>query len=313
METGATCKILAIRSSVQGPTQPSPLRHMRDDGRGDARLAADWLEAQSIHPFLRDVAAPSLVRLALQRGESVLDVGCGTVFFPGLAAIVGTEGRVVGLDHSAAFLEDARNAFPMRPSPAGSSWSRATLTISCLRTDVRRGPLRAVLMHLTDPASAIPEIHRVSGPAGAADRRGLCAGARMDHPDPEAEQLISAGLVSGIRNPSMGIALRGLGQAGFTDVDGEVVGYFEESSTRTRPRSGPQGPAGLRRAGCSTRHAEAAIMAMEDSQARPALWTGNDLRGLRPGPGRGSRRRLRSASGGDRSGRSDSRPRFARR
>ena len=95
------------------------------------RAAVEWLEAQSIHPFLLDVATRSLARLALAEGESVLDVGCGTgVFLPGLAAVVGAQGRVVGLDHSGAFLGEARSALPRRPSPTGSSWSRAMCTRS---------------------------------------------------------------------------------------------------------------------------------------------------------------------------------------
>lgn len=46
--------------------------------------------------------------LGLRAGDTVLDVGCGTgLNFPLLAAAVGTTGRVIGLDRSAAMLEVA--------------------------------------------------------------------------------------------------------------------------------------------------------------------------------------------------------------
>ena len=237
------------------------------------RLAAEWLEAQSMHPFLREVAARSLVRLALQSGESVLDVGCGTgVFLPGLAAIVGPEGRVVGLDHSAAFLEDARKRL------ANASLSDR---VELVEGDAHDLPFadatfdaahcERVLMHLTDPARAIAEIQRVVRPGGRVVMAEVYpAGARMAHPDPEAEQLISAQLVSGMRNTSMGIALRGLVvEAGFTDVGGEVVGYFEEELDQDEAEEWAVGARGLAARGVlDPARAEAAIVAMEDRRSR---------------------------------------------
>jgi ubiquinone/menaquinone biosynthesis C-methylase UbiE len=241
-----------------------------DDVR--TRAAVDWLEAQSIHPFLRDVAARSMARMALQPGESVLDVGCGTgVFLPGLAAIAGPEGRVVGLDHSAAFLEEARKRL-----------SDASLggRVELVEGDAHHLPFadatfdavhcERVLMHLEDPALAIREMQRVVRPGG----RVLLAevypeGARMDHPDPEAEKLISTGLVSGVRNTSMGIALRGLlVKAGFTDVGGDVVGYFEEELDQDEAEEWTGVARGLATRGVlDPARAEAAIAAMEDRRA----------------------------------------------
>jgi ubiquinone/menaquinone biosynthesis C-methylase UbiE len=121
------------------------------------RAAVQWLEEQAVHPFLREVAERSLVRMALQPGESVLDVGCGTgVFLPGLAALVGPEGRVVGLDHSAAFLEEAQKRL------ADASISDQ---VELVEGDAHNLPFldatfdaahcERVLMHLPDPAQAI--------------------------------------------------------------------------------------------------------------------------------------------------------------
>ena len=237
------------------------------------RATAEWLEEQSVHPFLRDVAARSLARLALQPGESVLDVGCGTgVFLPGLAALAGPEGRVVGLDHSAAFLEDARKRLV-----------EASLSdrVELVKDDAHRLPFpdgtfdaahcERVLMHLEDPALAIREMRRVVRPGGrVVIAEVYAAAARLAHPDPEAERLISEQLVSGIRNTSMGIALRGLMvQTGFTDVGGDVVGYFEETLDQDEAEEWTMLARGLAARGILDHaRAEAAIAAMEDLRAR---------------------------------------------
>ena len=50
-----------------------------------------------------------IARLDLQPGERVLDMGCGTgLSLPTLARLVGPEGRVLGVDQSAAMLAQAR-------------------------------------------------------------------------------------------------------------------------------------------------------------------------------------------------------------
>ncbi len=234
--------------------------------------AVEWLEAQSVHPFLRDVAERSLARLALGPGESVLDVGCGTgVFLPGLAAIVGPTGRVVGLDHSAAFLEEARRRL-----------ADATIAdrVELVEGDVHQLPFangtfdavhcERVLMHVEDPSLALREMRRVVRPGGRVLVAEVYASAaRMAHPDPEAERQISAELVSGIRNTSMGIALRGLMvEAGFTDIGGDVVGYFEETLDQDEAEEWTALARGLAARGVlEPARAEAAIVAMEEQRA----------------------------------------------
>jgi SAM-dependent methyltransferase len=236
------------------------------------QATVDWLEAQSLHPFLRDVATRSLARMALRPGESVLDAGCGTgVFLPGLAGIVGAEGRVVGLDHSVAFLEEARKRL------AGASLSER---VELVEGDVHHLPFadgtfdavhcERVLMHVEDPALAIREMARVLRPGGRVLIAEVnAASARMAHPDHEAERLISAGLVSGIRNPTMGIDLRGLlVGSGFLDVGGEVVGYFEEELDQDEAEEWSTIARGLAERGVlDASRAEAAVSALEDLRA----------------------------------------------
>ncbi len=86
------------------------------------RAASEWLEAQAMHPFIRDVSERSLVRLALQPGEAVLEVGCGAgVFLPGLAALVGPSGRVVAAEVHAS------GATIAHPDPAAARLINAVL------------------------------------------------------------------------------------------------------------------------------------------------------------------------------------------
>ena len=237
------------------------------------KAASAWLEEQSLHPFIREVAARSLERLAIAEGEAVLDLGCGTgVFLPGLAALVGPTGRVVGLDHAPAFLAQARE----RLAKAGLAES-----VELVEADAHHVPFddatfdaahaERVFMHLQDPAGALRELQRVVRPGGRVVIAEIFAqGATSDHPDPEADRQITQALISGIRNSRMGIQLRGLFvEAGFTDVDGDVVGQFEQELDQEEAEEYTHVARGLAAAGLlDGARAEAAIAAMEDRRAR---------------------------------------------
>src|SRR5215218_6409052 len=68
-----------------------------------------YLEFVATTPELLEVARRTLESLALAFGQRVLEVGCGTgVFLPLLAAAVGIDGNVVGVDHSPDFVAQAR-------------------------------------------------------------------------------------------------------------------------------------------------------------------------------------------------------------
>ena len=194
--------------------------------------AASWLEEQAQHPFLREVAVRSVARLGLEPGERVLEVGCGTgVFLPGLAESTGPTGGVVGFDHSAAFLDEARKRLVS---------SGLEERVELVQGDAHHLPFpdatfdaahcERVLMHVEDPDRVIGEMRRVVRPGGRVVAAEVhAAGAGMDGADPELTARIARLVVAGIRNPHMGLSLRGrFVDSGFEGVSGEIVGYFEE-------------------------------------------------------------------------------------
>jgi SAM-dependent methyltransferase len=179
------------------------------------------------------VAARTFDRLGLTAGEHVLEVGCGTgVLLPRLASEAGPTGRVVALDHSEAFLGQARE----RIEAAGLG-----ATVTAVLGDAQALPFpdaqfdathcERVLMHVEDPDLAIREMVRVTRPGGRVVAAEVFAeGATIDHPDRELAQITTRGLVSGIRNPDVGMTLRRrFIESGLVDVGGEIVGLFEES------------------------------------------------------------------------------------
>jgi trans-aconitate methyltransferase len=65
------------------------------------------------HDFVYEYGADVLDVLDATPGERILDLGCGTGHLTAeIAASVGADGSVVGLDRSAAMLKEARDAYP---------------------------------------------------------------------------------------------------------------------------------------------------------------------------------------------------------
>jgi ubiquinone/menaquinone biosynthesis C-methylase UbiE len=233
-----------------------------------------WLEEQAQHPFIRETGRRTLERLALDEGEAVLDVGCGTgVFLASLLVGVGSGGRVVGLDHNAALLEQAAT----RMADAGLADAPLELVHGdALALPFEGGSFDAthcerVLMHLAEPDAAIAEMRRVTRPGGRVVAAEINAwSASIYHPDPEAAQAIANAMIAGIRQPQMGISLRRrFLEAGLEDVGGEVVADFEtvldeeeavemERSAKVLVASGS----------LDAERAEVAIRAMRDAMER---------------------------------------------
>ena len=124
-----------------------------------------WLQQVSMMPLLREVANRSMDLLALQAGEHVLEVGCGSgVFLPLLAEAVRESGRVVGLDHAPAFVEQARERTHETKWIQVDEGDAYALPYPSHSFDAAH--CDRVLMHLDDPSAVLTEMRRVVRPGG---------------------------------------------------------------------------------------------------------------------------------------------------
>ncbi len=125
------------------------------------RAVADRYDQRTAfaEPFRRQ----AVERLAPAEGEVVLDVGCGTgLNFAGLLERVGTEGRLVGIDHSPDMLERARERVREQgwsnvtlleaPAEEAEPVVEADAALLCATHDILRSPpaLQNVLRHVKD-------------------------------------------------------------------------------------------------------------------------------------------------------------------
>lgn len=142
-------------------------RSYRDvDAAGDPGSLGGQLDDIASVPFVAAEKARSLGLLGLTRGARALDVGCGTGSELGdLADVVGPEGRVVGLDRSAALLRVARERGLLEHAPIELVLGDAeALPFSDGEFDACRAD--RTLQHLSRPESALAEMVRVTRPSG---------------------------------------------------------------------------------------------------------------------------------------------------
>jgi ubiquinone/menaquinone biosynthesis C-methylase UbiE len=121
---------------------------------------------------------PVLEAAAIQPGERVIDVGCGTGFL--LLGAARRSGQVVGVDVTPAMLAEAKR----RVEEAGLTnvtlreATAEALPFADLRFDVALN--RLTLHHLGNPGRVLSEIHRVLRPGG---RLVLCDITAADDPE----------------------------------------------------------------------------------------------------------------------------------
>ena len=139
------------------------------NARGDYVLATGNAAANRLR-ILHNVYGPGarelLLRAGIQRGMSVVDLGCGVGMTTQLLAeLVGPTGEVIGVDYSPAQVEQARAQLPSELSNV------RFVEASALDTGLRREVFdlvycRFLLIHLQDPESALREMHGLLKPEG---------------------------------------------------------------------------------------------------------------------------------------------------
>ncbi|RAJ66856.1 GMP synthase-like glutamine amidotransferase [Streptomyces sp. Amel2xB2] len=108
--------------------------------------------------------AEAVARMDLRHGQTVLDLGCGSGrALPALRAQVGDDGTVLGMDVTTAMLKAAVRE--------GRERQAGLLVADCSQLPLPEGAVDGIfsaglLDHLPDPAAAVREWARVTGPGG---------------------------------------------------------------------------------------------------------------------------------------------------
>ena len=193
---------------------------------GERVRLTEWLEQQAADSVMRQVALRSLALLDLRPGMRVLEVGCGTgVFLPLLAGAVAPDGRVTGIDHSAAFLEEARQRVVTTGFASPVTLQEAdAYHLPFADASFDAAHVEHVLEHLEDPDVVLREMRRVVRPDGwIVAGEPYLLGNEFDHPDPEGLHLVLAHGFRRFRSPRIGLELnRRMAQAGLVDRKVEV-------------------------------------------------------------------------------------------
>lgn len=136
------------------------------DDADNPRALVEQMDRLGAQESFQDVKRTNFALLQLPPGAHVLDVGCG----PGddvlaLAQLVGSSGRVVGVDSSTTMIEEARRRAEGRGAPVDFQ----VMDVLHLQfEDDRFDGVRSdrVLQHIEDPPAALMEMVRVTKPGG---------------------------------------------------------------------------------------------------------------------------------------------------
>ena len=138
-------------------------------GCGEYVLATGDAAANRLR-ILHNVYGPGgrelLLRAGIKPGMRVVDLGCGTGMTTQLLAeLVGPTGKVIGVDYSAAQVEQARALLPNQLSNVRFVEASATET-GLPKEAFDLVYCRFLLIHLPDPEAALREMHELLKPEG---------------------------------------------------------------------------------------------------------------------------------------------------
>ena len=163
-----------------------------------------------------------LERMALKAGQHVLDFGCGPGFVAeGIAAAVGTTGRVVGVDLNQTFIERAQARNRQR---ADIEFVVGDGRVPHAAASFDRALCKNVLEYVSDAQATLSDLYRVLKPGGLLHVSDSDWGFLLVHPWAPAEtaKLFGAAGVA-FREPLIGRRLPGMLQrAGFINIDVQI-------------------------------------------------------------------------------------------
>jgi ubiquinone/menaquinone biosynthesis C-methylase UbiE len=136
------------------------------DRSADPAAFVRFLDERAGSQFFIENRLLRLERLALQPGDQILEVGCGTgEFTRTLRAAVGESGSVVGLDASDVMVATAQQrSAALRVAPAYCVGDACRLAFRDATFDACT--TERVLLHLEDPSRAVSEMARVTRTGG---------------------------------------------------------------------------------------------------------------------------------------------------
>ena len=144
---------------------------------------ADRSRLKFLQKFLRPTTLDLFDRVGVRLGMSCLDMGCGIgeVVFD-LAQLVGSEGRVVGIDIDDARIEMARE------DAAANGLSNVEFRVGDIRIFEERDNFdlinaRFLLSHLRDPASLLAKMRRTLSPGGVVTAEDIDYSGYYCYPD----------------------------------------------------------------------------------------------------------------------------------
>jgi SAM-dependent methyltransferase len=183
------------------------------------RALVGALDMMAQLPPLRRLKAWAVDRLDPQPGQTAVDVGCGTGEDAVALATLVLGGRAVGVDASAAMVDEARRRAETVGSPATFVVAPAQdLPFASGEVDVLR--CERVLQHVPEPAAAVGEMARVLRPGGRVavidtDWRSVTVWPG----DPAVTAAVRDAWVASVTNPAAGGQLPDLLlSAGFVDL-----------------------------------------------------------------------------------------------
>ncbi len=204
---------------MKDPQTPAAPREVPDfktefaavDRAADPRQFIRFLDTSAASEASRAAKRRTFEALALPRGGSVLDVGCGTgADVLALAHLLGEGGRAVGVDASEAMVAEARRRASAARSPADFRVGDAHALDF---PDASFHGCRAdrVFQYLEDPRRALGEMARVARPGGRVVVLDTDWDTFLvDASDARVSRVVLGALAGSIRNGSIGRRLPAL-------------------------------------------------------------------------------------------------------